>query len=114
MAKKHPVKAEPPIYPPVVSAFRHLTAPPQRDLTKSADFFSIYTNDLQIQTSSWDVRMTLGESGDVSTGDPAVVSIKLLGELRMSPQLAKKTALILIEQLKAYEEQFGQIPGPKD
>jgi hypothetical protein len=52
--------------------------------------------------------------GDVSEGDPAVAQIKLIGELRMSPQLAKRLALILIEQLKRYEQQFGEIPGPKE
>jgi len=87
---------------------------PRRETTKSPDFVSIYANDIQLQTSSWDLRMILGEVGDVSEGDPAVAQIKLIGELRMSPQLAKRLALILIEQLKRYEQQFGEIPGPKE
>ena len=57
--------------------------------------------------------MILAESGDVSEGEPAVLSIKQLGEVRMSPQLAKKVAMISIEQLNAYEERFGPLPGPK-
>src|SRR5450755_2131681 len=93
MARRHQTKAEPPIGIPAEIAVKHLGNLPKRDLSKSDDYFSVYTNDLQIQTSSWDVRMLLGESGDVVMGDPPVVSIKLLGEVRMSPQLAKKIAL---------------------
>ena len=59
--------------------------------------------------------MILGEIGDTSTvDDTAVVNVKQLGEMRLSPQLAKKLVQIMAEQLKAYEEQFGEIPGAKD
>jgi hypothetical protein len=89
-------------------------APPRRVQTRSANFVSIYTNDIQLMTSSWDIRMILGELGDSPSGDNSTVGITQLGEVRMSPQLAKKLTLILIEQLKAYEQQFGEIPLAKE
>lgn len=84
----------------------------RRDLTKSPDYFSIYANDFQVQTGPWDVRLVFGEIGDSSTegGIPAM-SVRQLGEMRMSPQIAKKLTMILIEQLRTYENRFGEIPA---
>src|ERR1700693_4324998 len=105
--KKHQANVETSVPVPAIRA-----SPARRELTKSADFFSIYTNDVLIHTSPWDVRLVLGEIGDVQA--PTVVNVRLLGELRISPQLAKKVAMLMIEQLKIYEARFGEIPGIKD
>jgi hypothetical protein len=88
-------------------------AVPKREITKASDFVSIYTNDVQIQTSPWDMRLTLSELGDMTLiGDKFTIQVRQLCDLRMSPQLAKQMALIMIEQLKVYEEQVGKIPSP--
>jgi hypothetical protein len=114
MAKKHRPAGTSSISASALGASRDQSKPPQREQTKSADFFSVYTNDITLQTSAWDLRMVLGEVGDISADEPAVIRIKSLGEVHMSPQLAKRLVRILVEQLKAYEGQFGEIPNPKD
>jgi hypothetical protein len=85
----------------------------RREVSKAPTFFSVYINDAQITSNPFDVRIVLGEVGDLSIeeADP-VANILLLGELRMSPQLAKKITVMLIQQLQAYEKKFGQIPQP--
>jgi hypothetical protein len=115
MAKRRQVTEVTPTAASVVDSPKHVVITPRREVTKSTEFVSIYTNDVQIQTSSWDLRFIFAESGPLSAEEPATtISVKQLGEVRMSPQLAKRMAVILIEQLTVYEDQFGQIPGPKD
>jgi hypothetical protein len=87
----------------------------RRDHTKSESYFSVYANDIQIQTGPWDVRLILGEIGDALKEDNVpVLKVKRLGEVRLSPQLAKRLTMILIQQLKHYEETIGAIPVISD
>jgi len=86
--------------------------PAERVVIKSPSYASLYTNDVQVMTSPWDLRLVLGEIGDQPTGQS--INVTQLAELRMSPQFAKRLTLILLQQLRAYEELFGNIPGPKD
>lgn len=112
MARKHQAVAR---RTPIVDVGPPSVSPGHRQTSKSETFFSIYTNDIMVQTSPWDVRLTLGELGDTETdGDKMIVRINQLCEVRMAPQLAKKLVLILAEQLKSYEANFGEIPGPRD
>lgn len=84
-----------------------------RKIVVSPTALSIYTNDVQVQTTPWDVRLILGEIAEVSA-DGAAVTIRQLGDVRLSLPLTKRLTLILIQQLKAFEERFGQIPMPPD
>ena len=87
----------------------------KRDSVKSPNFISIYANDVQVQVTPWDIRLILGELTAPPTPDAPVAVITQLADLRMSLQLAKRLTSILIEQLKAYEQQFGEIPRlPRD
>lgn len=84
-------------------------------MTKSEKFCSLYVNDIEVQTSAWDLRLFLGEMCDTELKDnQATVHITRLGEVRMSPQLAKRLTLLLADQLKAYEINFGPIPTPAE
>lgn len=85
-----------------------------RKVVQSPTFVSLYANDVQVQTSPWDVRLILGEIAGVPTPDDPTVAVRQIAELRMSPQLTKKLTIILIQQLKGYEAQFGPIPIPQD
>lgn len=88
--------------------------PPKRKTAKSTAFVSIYSNDVQVLTLPWDLRLIFGELGDLET-DPEggrSLNITQLAEVRLSPQLAKQLARILSEQLGHYEKRFGDIPGP--
>jgi len=87
----------------------------KREEIRSAAFFSAYANDVQIQTTPWDLRLLFGEfTLPTSPEAPPVLMVNLLGEVRMSPSLAKKVTVIMLQQIKTYEERFGPIPLPKD
>jgi hypothetical protein len=78
-----------------------------REEVKGTEYFSIYANDVRVQTSIWDVRLKFGEvDGDVDDR----LSIKVLGEVRLSPPLAKALTVLLIKQLQQYEAKHGPIP----
>ena len=85
-----------------------------RQVVMAPTFASIYANDVQVQTTPWDIRLIFGEIFHApSETDPNVV-VRQLGELRMSPQLTKKVLEILRHQLDVYEKSFGKIPQPRE
>jgi hypothetical protein len=111
MARKHRT-TEPKA--PLVATEENRAAqiPFRRESFESPSFVSLYVNDINIQTGPWDVRLLLGEVRAIPTEADPVMQVKEIGEVRISPQMAKQLAILLIEQLKAYESQFGPIPGP--
>ncbi len=96
----------------VTSATPEPAAEVKRENIRSPEFVSIYANDIQVQTSPWDMRFILGEITTPATAGEPVVTIRQLGELRISPQLAKRLTMIMVDQLGVYEKRFGQIPEP--
>lgn len=84
-----------------------------REVLKSPEFVSLYANDVQVQITPWDIRLTLGEISDVPNPQTPIIKILQLADLRLSPPLAKRLATLMLEQIKAYEESFGEIPTPK-
>ena len=90
-----------------------LTKAVRREVKRSDTFLSMYGNEVQIQTSPWDVRLVFGELGDMSLGaDSPTMNVKQVGEVRMSIPLDKKLSEILSQQLTAYESKFGSVPVP--
>ena len=85
-----------------------------REMVVSPTFVSLYANDAQIQTSPWDVKLTFGEMSVQPTTEKPTAIIKQVGEVRMSPQLAKQLVKVMVEQLTVYETRFGAIPQPPD
>ena len=83
-----------------------------RHVVVSPAFVSLYSNDTQLQMTPWDVRLIFLEITDPPTADDPVVTVKVTGEVRMSPQHAKKVVSILEAQLRRYEETIGPIPDP--
>jgi len=86
---------------------------PQREETIAPGFVSIYTNDTQFLITPWDVRLTFGEISNVSK-DPPSIAIKVMAEVRMSPQHAKKVLNVLQHQIEHYEKTVGPIPMPRE
>ena len=84
--------------------------PARRQVSRSPDFVSLYANDIQINTSPWDLRFIFGELSDAVAGPDPSIAVSQIGELRISPQLAKKLVQLLAMQLAAYERTFGVIP----
>jgi hypothetical protein len=85
-----------------------------REVQVDAGFVSLYTNDTQIQLTPWDFRLIFGQIASVPTPDNPTIVVKAVGEIRMSPQHAKKIALILLTQIAHYEEKIGPIALPPD
>ena len=86
----------------------------ERENFAEPGFVSLYVNDTQVQISPWDVRMIFGEIADPATKERPTVRVKSLGEVRMSPQHAKRLVKILARLLVGYEKRFGVIPQPPD
>ncbi len=86
----------------------------KRVTTFEPTFVSLYSNDTQIQVTPWDVRIIFGEISEGATPEHPEVQIKATGQVRMSPQHAKKVVEILTASLAKYEQTFGQLPMPKD
>jgi hypothetical protein len=111
MAKKHRITE--PVVSVVASDDRSSQQIPfKRESFESPSFVSLYANDINIQTGPWDVRLLLGEVRTVPTQETPIMKVKEIGEVRISPQMAKQLTILLIEQLQVYESQFGPIPAP--
>lgn len=95
-------------------AMAPITTPAElkREVSRSPHFASMYTNDIQFQLSAWDMRLIFGEISEPATPEHPVLSVMQIGEVRMSPEMAKRVVSIMAEQLKAYETKFGPIPSP--
>lgn len=86
----------------------------ERRMEESQNYVSLYANDAQIQMTPWDLRIILGQiSSTPSPGDPTML-VRLIGDVRMSPQLAKKVTQILLGQIQLYERTIGPIAIPED
>jgi hypothetical protein len=59
------------------------------------------------------VKLTFGEIGERSR-EQDTVQVNITGDVRMSPQHAKRLVKIMLRQLELYERKFGEIPQPKD
>ncbi|HEV8641379.1 MAG TPA: DUF3467 domain-containing protein [Methylomirabilota bacterium] len=86
----------------------------KRTIVFAPNFISLYTNDTQVQVSPWDVRLIFGEISEPPTSERPEVVIKATGEVRMSPQHAKRILQILADTLATYERSVGPIPLPVD
>jgi hypothetical protein len=86
----------------------------QRRNERSETFVSLYANDAQVQTTPWDIRITFGQIVGAPTAGSLELVVKEIADLRMSPQFAKRVALVLITQLEHYERTVGPIPLPED
>jgi hypothetical protein len=85
-----------------------------RSAVPSASFVSLYTNDTQIQVSPWDFRFLFGIIATMPSPEDPNVQVNVIGEVRMSPQHAKKVSMVLIRQLQNYEQNVGPIPQPAE
>lgn len=85
-----------------------------RKTVRSDNYATLYANDIQIQTTPWDIRLIFGLIEVLPTLDSPSATINQVGELHVSPQLAKRVAMLLMQQLSVYEKQMGEIPQPQD
>ena len=101
------VEAKPDVGEPFVRANlnrQHEVAP---------NYFSVYANDVQVQSTPWDMRLILGLIMKLPTEATDTVTVSQIGEIRLSQPLAKRLTMIMIQQLQNYEKTFGEIPLPQ-
>jgi len=72
-------------------------------------FVSGYANYVEVQKTPWDFRLTFGE---ILTADREKLTVSEFASIVMSPQHAKSLLPLLIQQLAAYENEYGPIPVP--
>ena len=69
---------------------------------------------MQIQMTPWDFRLIFGQISSLATEEDPSLLIRQIGDVRLSPQLAKRVAMILIGQIRHYEKTIGHIALPED
>lgn len=70
-------------------------------ISMQGDFFNVYTNNVQIGTSRFDLTMLFGKA--------SARGLNYMGEVVMSLEHAKVLSTILADQIKNFEDQFGVI-----
>ena len=85
-----------------------------REVVRAEPYVTLYANDVQLQTTPWDVRLILGRILELPTAENPTATVSQIGEIHVSPQLAKRVTRLLIAQLQTYEKQMGEIPQPQD
>lgn len=75
----------------------------------SVDFRQIYTNNMAVSLSSWDVAITFGEI--VGERDGKTV-IEETTKVVMTREIAKVLSVLLTNHIAAFEENFGEIRIP--
>ena len=79
-------------------------------LPDQSTYLSLYSNDTQVQVSPWDVRLIFGEIRELPTEEKPELVVRPTGEVRMSPQHARRVVDILQETLTKYEATYGELP----
>lgn len=73
----------------------------------SENFVKIYANNVGIGASNWDVSITFGEILGLADDGQPVVEQKV--KVNMTREFMKALSNLLVQNVKAYEEQFGEI-----
>ena len=83
-----------------------------RTVEKSPTFISVYANDVQLQTTPWDVRLTFGTMrvDPLPDGEP-IAKVLEIADVRLSPQLAKRVMVILFQQIQRYRGKVWAYPS---
>jgi len=71
---------------------------------------TIYSNNTQIEVSTWDIRLKFGE---ILSASPQKITVRSLVDIVMSPQHAKALTVLMVNAIKEYETNCGKIPQPK-
>jgi hypothetical protein len=81
----------------------------KQEYTPVENISSIYANSARLHISLWDFKFSFGEVEDISS-ETMRVSEKV--RVLMSPQHAKVFLQVFQENLKRYEDKFGEIKIP--
>ena len=85
----------------------------QEQATKqSDDFVRIYSNNIHLSASIFDFSLVFGEITDEQTEDGKSI-VEQKARVILSKEMTKVLLALLDANIKAYEEQFGEIIIPK-
>ncbi len=71
------------------------------------DHNALYANNVQIEGTFWDLKLAFGE---IVKADETSLVTRDRVTVTISPQLAKRLAKILVDNVEGYERKFGKIP----
>jgi hypothetical protein len=77
---------------------------------QSADFVNVYANNVHLSASMFDFSLTFGEVTEEKRGEQNVVNQKV--RIILSKEMTKVLMMLLSENVKAYENEFGEIKIP--
>ena len=73
---------------------------------RAEDYVHVYANSVEVGISNWDLRLAFGE---IVEADERKVVLEQRATVIMSPQHAKVFVGLLVQNVAAYEQQFGEI-----
>ena len=79
---------------------------PRIQIEKSQDYRENYANSVQVRVSVWDFFLTFGTARQDS---PDAVNVTNFQGIYLSPQQAKALLNVLAQNVKQYEETFGEM-----
>lgn len=79
---------------------------PQVRIVRQEDYREGYANSVQVRVSLWDFFL---QFGTIAAQSQTEVQLDVFQGVYLSPQQAKALHMVLGENLKQYEQAFGQI-----
>src|ERR1043165_4441009 len=76
---------------------------------KSPNYVHIYSNNAEFGTSIWDIRVSFAEVIGNPEDEPNTLLVEQRAEVVMSPTHAKVFAQMMVNSIKQYEAQYGEI-----
>jgi hypothetical protein len=80
-----------------------------QEYTRAENFSSVYANSARLNISLWDFKFNFGEVEDIG---PSGMKVSEKVRVVMSPQHAKVFLQVFEQNLKRYEDKFGEIKVP--
>ena len=78
----------------------------RENFVDSPNFVKIYSNNIQMTITLWDMSLMFGEIGETKDGK---VTIEQKVKVNLSKEMTKALSNLLNRNLAAYESQFGEI-----
>lgn len=79
---------------------------PRVQINKQPEYRDSYSNSVQVRVSFWDFFLQFGTLGQQTQEE---VELNVFQGIYLSPQQAKALCTVLGENLKQYEQAFGEI-----
>jgi hypothetical protein len=86
-----------------------ITSRKEQRRVRTDRFQSVYANNTAVSFSTYDVSLLFGEIIGEAEGQSVIEEVL---KVNMSRELAKALTVILVQHLKIWEEQFGEIKIP--